>query len=107
MLMKDYTTFILKMFEYPQAKICPRGQNVSVPSFCILLMHFIYTHDDQTQNFLTNDSFRFSNTMNNTRIINTVNIQTHRQIMTTITNIILKFKAMIKKLIVAQNCYYL
>ena len=28
---------MLKMFQYPQAKICPSGQNASVPPFCILL----------------------------------------------------------------------
>ena len=25
------------MFQYPQAKICPSGQNVSITPFCILL----------------------------------------------------------------------
>ena len=59
--------------------------------------------------------FRFANVMNSTNIINTfnsdnsniANIKTkHRQIMTTITNRILKFKPMIKKPIVADDIFF-
>ena len=36
-LIKNYTIFMLKMFQYPQTKICPSGQNVSISQFCVLL----------------------------------------------------------------------
>ena len=59
--------------------------------------------------------FIFANVMNNTMVINNLNsdnsnitnIKTqHRQIMAAITNIISKFKHMIKKPIVAYFYYY-
>ena len=34
---KNQTSFHWKMFQYPQTKMCPRGQNVLILSYCILL----------------------------------------------------------------------
>ena len=34
-----FLIFELKMFQYPQIKIYPRAQNVSIPPNCILLVH--------------------------------------------------------------------
>ena len=75
-------------------------------------MHFIYAHGHQAQNFLQINCFGFANVMNNTIIINTfnsdnsniANVKTeHHQIITTITNMILKSKPMIKEPIMAGN----
>ena len=61
------------------------------------------------------NSFRFSNVMNNTAIINTFNSDNrniayikiqHCQIMAIVTNRILKFKPMIKKPVVADNILF-
>ena len=32
---------MLKMFQYLETKICPIGQNVSIPPYCVLL-NFVY-----------------------------------------------------------------
>ena len=72
-----------------------------------LTIFFMYTHDDQVQNFLNINCFTFANFMNNTTIINilTVIIAMSLNIITTITNIMLKFKLMIKKPVMTSHTF--
>ena len=72
-------------------------------------------HDHQHKIFLQKNCFRFAKIVNKTTITNTFNsdnsniakIKTqHRQIMTTVTNGLLKFKFMIKRPVMANYTFF-
>ena len=37
------------MFQYPQTKICPMGQNASIPQYCILLTRRFDSFDQSNE----------------------------------------------------------
>ena len=47
------------MFQYPQTKICPRGQNVSIPPFCILIICLNNQKDINKKGFYIRPSLIF------------------------------------------------
>ena len=47
------------MFQYPQTKICPKGQNVSIPPFCILIICLSNKKDINKKGFYITPSLIF------------------------------------------------
>ena len=47
------------MFQYPQTKICPKGQNVSIPPFCILIICLNNKKDINKKGFYITPSLIF------------------------------------------------